>query len=135
MNNTRRAFQMTVAASGAVLTSAAHTQAKLDEKDARAVALCYVAEATKTDNQPDTQRFPNCAAGQVCTDCALYQGKPADTWRGCPWFFGKQVAGKGWCGACQVGLTMHKLLTLPDGGDVDTPAGRIVGAVTVCRHV
>jgi hypothetical protein len=35
----------------------------------------------------------------VCTNCALYQGKPTDPWGGCPLFAGKQVAGKGWCTA------------------------------------
>ena len=39
------------------------------------------------------------AAGQVCSNCALYQGKPTDAAGGCPLFAGKQVAGKGWCSA------------------------------------
>ena len=64
MNNTRRTFLMTLAASSAALTSAAHAQAKLDEKDAQALALGYVADATKTD----TQKYPKYAAGQNCGD-------------------------------------------------------------------
>ena len=95
MNNTRRTFLMTLAASSAALASTAQAQAKLDEKDPQAVALGYVADATKTD----TKKVPKYAAGQVCTNCALFQGKAADAWGGCPLFAGKQVAGKGWCSA------------------------------------
>ena len=95
MNNTRRTFLMTLAASGATLASTAHAQAMLDEKDPQAVALGYVADATKTD----TKKFPKYAAGQVCSNCALFQGKAADAAGGCPLFAGKQVAGKGWCSA------------------------------------
>ena len=95
MINTRRTFLMTVAAGGAALASAAHAQAKLDEKDPQAMALGYVADATKAD----AKKFPKYAAGQNCINCALYQGKPADVAGGCPLFAGKQVAGKGWCSA------------------------------------
>ena len=95
MINTRRTFLMTLAASGAALASAAHAQAKLDEKDPQAVALGYVADASKAD----TKKYPKYAAGQNCANCALYQGKPADVLGGCPLFAGKQVAGKGWCSA------------------------------------
>ena len=95
MNNTRRTFLMTLAASGAALASTAQAQSMLDEKDPQAVALGYVADATKTD----TKKFPKYAAGQVCTNCALFQGKAADASGGCPLFAGKQVAGKGWCSA------------------------------------
>ena len=95
MNNTRRTFLVTLAASSAALSSAAHAQAKLDEKDAQALALGYVAEATKTD----TKKYPKYAAGQNCANCVLYQGKAADAAGLCPLFAGKQVAGKGWCSA------------------------------------
>ena len=95
MINTRRTFLMTLAASGAALASAAHAQAKLDEKDPQAVALGYVADASKAD----TKKFPKYAAGQNCANCALYQGKATDAFGGCPLFAGKQVAGKGWCSA------------------------------------
>ena len=95
MNNTRRTFMMTIAAGSAALATAAHAQAKLDEKDPQAVALGYVADATKTD----VKKYPKYAAGQVCHNRALFQGKPADAAGGCPLFAGKQVAGKGWCSA------------------------------------
>lgn len=95
MSNTRRTFLMTLAAGGAAMTTAAQGQEKLDEKAPQAVALAYVADATKTD----PKKQPKYVAGQVCTNCALYQGKATDAWAGCPLFAGKQVAGKGWCSA------------------------------------
>ena len=95
MNNTRRTFLMTLAAGSAALSTAAQSQDKLDEKASQAIALAYVADATKTDDK----KQPKYAAGQVCANCALYQGKAADAWGGCPLFAGKQVAAKGWCSA------------------------------------
>jgi hypothetical protein len=95
MNNTRRTFLLTVAASGAALSTAAQAQAKLDEKDPQAVGLGYVADTTKAD----TKKYPKHAASQNCGNCALYQGKAGDAAGGCPLFAGKQVAAKGWCSA------------------------------------
>ena len=95
MNNTRRTFFFALAAGGSMLSTAAKSQAKLDEKDPQAVALGYFADATKTD----TKKFPKYAAGQVCTNCALYQGKASDAAGVCPLFAGKQVSGSGWCSA------------------------------------
>lgn len=95
MKTTRRTFLMTVAAGSAAIAPAARAQARLDEKDSQALALGYAADATKVDGK----KFPKYAAGQVCTNCALYQGKASDPWAGCPLFPGKQVAGKGWCNA------------------------------------
>ena len=91
----RRVFLMTLAASGAALATGAQAQALLDEKDAQAIALGYVADAKRVD----TKKFPKFAAGQNCSNCALYQGKPTDKAAGCPLFAGKQVAGAGWCSA------------------------------------
>ena len=91
----RRVFLMTLAASGAALASSVQAQALLDEKDAQAVALGYVADAKRVD----TKKFPKFAAGQNCTNCALYQGKATDKAGGCPLFGAKQVAGAGWCSA------------------------------------
>jgi hypothetical protein len=67
----------------------------LAEADAQAKALGYVADAAKADKV----KFPKFAAGQACTNCALFQGKAGDAAGGCPLFAGKQVAGKGWCSA------------------------------------
>ena len=91
----RRVFLMTLAATGSVLATGARAQAMVDEKDAQAVALGYVADAKRVD----TKKFPKFVAGQNCTNCALYQGKATDKAGGCPLFAAKQVAGPGWCSA------------------------------------
>ncbi len=91
----RRVFMLALATSGTVLATGAQAQAMVDEKDAQAAALGYVADAKRVD----TKKFPKYAAGQMCSNCALYQGKPADKAGGCPLFAGKQVAGPGWCSA------------------------------------
>jgi hypothetical protein len=95
MSTSRRIFLMTVSAGAAGFSLGAHAQAKVDEKDPQAAALGYVSDATKAD----AKKFPKYAAGQMCGNCALYQGKPADAAGGCPLFAGKQVASKGWCSA------------------------------------
>lgn len=66
---------------------------KLDEKDAQAVALGYVEDATKAD----TTRFKNYVAGNQCSNCTLYQGKADETAGPCSLFAGKNVMAKGWC--------------------------------------
>ena len=93
----RRVFLMQVAACGSVLGAGAvqAQAAKVDEKDPQAVALGYVADAKRVD----TKRFPKFVAGQVCSNCSLYQGKPTDKAAACALFPGKLVAGPGWCSA------------------------------------
>ena len=81
---------MTLAAGGSVLTTSANAQAKADEKDPQSVALGYVADATKTD----TKKYPKYAAGQVCTNCALYQGKASYAWGGCPLLLASKLQAK-----------------------------------------
>ena len=95
--NSRRVFMMqTIAGFAAVGTVLqAKAQAVLAESDAQAVALAYKADATKVDKS----KQPKYAAGQVCSNCALYQGKAGSATGGCPLFGAKQVAGKGWCNA------------------------------------
>jgi hypothetical protein len=95
MTMQRRVFLMTLAASGTVLGTAVQAQAMVDEKDPAAAGLGYVADAKKAD----AKKFPKYAAGQNCTNCALYQGKATDKAAACPLFAGKQVAGPGWCSA------------------------------------
>lgn len=93
----RREFMIQVAlGSTALLASQVHAAAPmLAETDPQAGALGYKADASKVDKA----KFPKYAAGQLCSNCALYQGKAADAAGGCPLFAGKQVAGKGWCSA------------------------------------
>jgi hypothetical protein len=93
----RRTFVIqTVVGAGALTAAlAAKAQATLAESDAQATALGYKADATKTDKT----KYPKYAAGQVCHNCALFQGKATDKAGGCPLFAGKQVSANGWCSA------------------------------------
>jgi hypothetical protein len=91
----RRVFLVTLAASGATLATGANAQSLLDEKDAQAAALGYVADAARVDKK----KYPKFVAGQNCANCALFQAKPGDKAGGCPLFAGKQVAAAGWCNA------------------------------------
>ncbi|MCW5632809.1 MAG: high-potential iron-sulfur protein [Rubrivivax sp.] len=94
----RRRFIQIVPVAGAALLGAHTASAQADmvsEKDPQAVALGYVADATKADKA----KFKQYAAGQTCFNCALYQGKATDAVAGCPLFGTKKVAGKGWCSA------------------------------------
>ena len=97
MTTTRRIFMLTVAATGAALTTQfAVAQAKMvDEKDPQAAGLGYVADTTKVD----AKKYPNHAPTQLCGNCALFQGKATEVAGNCPLFAGKQVATKGWCSA------------------------------------
>ncbi|MBU3738732.1 MAG: iron permease [Rhodoferax sp.] len=91
----RRVFMMQVTLGGTALLAGQAMAAgpMVAENDAQATALGYKADATKVDKA----KFPKYAAGQNCSNCALFQGKAADAAGGCPLFAGKQVAGKGWC--------------------------------------
>lgn len=93
----RRQFVIHVAATGTALYAgqALAQLAPLAEADPQATALGYKADTTKVDKA----KFPKHEASQACSNCALYQGKPADAAGGCPLFAGKQVAAKGWCSA------------------------------------
>jgi hypothetical protein len=97
MNNSRRQF-MILSAAGActlVLNSKVQAQATVAETDPQAAALGYKSDATKVDKA----KFAKYAAGQQCSNCALFQGKADASAGGCSLFAGKQVAGKGWCSA------------------------------------
>lgn len=95
----RRTFILhSVAGTGALAVAATvHAQAQpmVAETDPTATALGYKADATKVDKAKN----PKYAAGQLCNNCALYQGKATDKAAACPLFAGKQVAGAGWCSA------------------------------------
>ena len=94
----RRVFMMqtiSVAGVAALATTVSAQAAMVNEADPQAVGLSYKADATKVDKA----KQPKYAAGQICGNCALFQGKATDAAGGCPLFAGKQVAGKGWCSA------------------------------------
>ena len=98
-NPSRRAFVMTVVAGGSALAASrvsAQTAAPaLSPTDPQAVALGYNPDNTKVDKAKYAQHV----AGQMCSGCNFFQGKPADAMGPCQLFAGKQVAGKGWCTA------------------------------------
>ncbi len=100
MNSSRRVFVIRSVATGAAVAASPllFAQAKpamLDEKDATAVALGYVADTAKADQK----KFPKHDKAQNCGNCAIFIGKATDPAGGCPLFAGKQVATKGWCSA------------------------------------
>jgi len=93
----RRTFLIAASAIGtAALSTRAVAQAPMvDPASPQAVALGYYADTKKVD----AKKWPKHQATQLCSNCALYQGKPTDKAAACPLFAGKQVAGPGWCSA------------------------------------
>ncbi len=73
--------------------AAAGNMPQLAEDDPQAKSLSYVHEASTVD----TAKQPRYQSGQVCSNCALYQGKGTDEWAGCSIFPGKLVKSSGWC--------------------------------------
>ena len=64
----------------------------LDPADPAAVALGYVAVASKVDSA----KYKTYIAGSACSNCALFGGKAGDAAGPCPLFPGKQVSAAGW---------------------------------------
>jgi hypothetical protein len=95
MSNRREFLVLCSFGSAALLSTQAHAQAMVADADPQASALGYKADGTKTDKT----KFPKYAAGQQCSNCALFQGKASDKAGACPLFAGKQVAAAGWCSA------------------------------------
>ena len=100
MKSNRRTFVIQSVMSAGILATTRLAQAQapaalVQDSDPQAVALGYKSDATKADKA----KYPKYAAGQQCSNCALYQGKPADAAGGCPLFAGKQVSAKAWCSA------------------------------------
>lgn len=91
----RRFIRILPAAGTLVMAGASHAQATVDEKDATAVGVGYVSDATKADKA----KYPRYAAGQQCSTCALFQGAAGAASGPCPIFAGKAVSAKGWCSA------------------------------------
>ena len=98
MSNRRTFIQtaaVTLVGAAGLSRQALAQPARLEEADPTAAALGYRHDASKVDKA----RFPKYAAGQVCSSCALFQGKASEAWAPCAAFGGKLVAGKGWCSA------------------------------------
>lgn len=96
MTTRRRMLRVLTLIPVAVAISPAGAQpAQLAETDPQAVALGYRHDATKVD----ATKYTAWAAGRVCGNCQLFQGKPSDPWAPCGAFGGKLVNAKGWCTA------------------------------------
>jgi len=99
MQHKRRTFLIGAAGAASALAASRFTFAQggtpLSESAPQAQALGYKADATKADKA----KFPKYAAGQTCSTCQLYQGKPTDAAGPCPLYQNKLVASKGWCSA------------------------------------
>jgi hypothetical protein len=97
MSFSRRAFME----NGAILVAAACASSvawsdsapMLSEADPTAAALGYRANASSVDKA----KFPQYAAGQSCSNCAVYQGAAGASSGACPIFAGKVVSSTGWC--------------------------------------
>jgi len=95
-NPSRRAFVMCVVAGSSALAAsqvAAQAAGPVSETEPQAVALGFKTDTTKVDKA----KFPKHEASQVCSNCALFQGKPADASGPCALFSMKTVPAKGWC--------------------------------------
>jgi hypothetical protein len=97
MSLSRRTFIET----GAILFAAAGVSSvawpdsapMVSESDPTAVGLGYKANAASVDKA----KFPQYAAGQSCSSCALYQGAAGASSGPCAIFAGKSVSATGWC--------------------------------------
>jgi hypothetical protein len=93
---TRRRFISLIPVVSLGASTLARADAPLvDPKDPTAVQLGYVADANKVDKT----KYPKYAAGQECSNCALYQGAAGSSQGPCPLYQNKQVLAKGWCSA------------------------------------
>jgi High potential iron-sulfur protein len=97
MRLSRRAFLensvIAVAAVGVSSVALADSSPMLSESDPIAVALGYKANASTVDKA----KFTQYAAGQSCSNCALYMGAAGASSGPCTIYAGKSVSATGWC--------------------------------------
>ena len=74
-------------------TAGAAALPALDPNDPTAKALGFVADAGKVDASANPTFKPT----QKCSNCAQFQGKPADATAACNIFAGHSVPAGGWC--------------------------------------
>jgi hypothetical protein len=90
-----KGFVLLCGAAGA-LAPTVQAQAQLPHlsaDDPTAKALGYVEDAKTVDKKKHT----NYVAGQMCSNCLQFQGKPGDAYAACNIFAGKAVNANGWC--------------------------------------
>ena len=68
---------------------------KLSEDNPQAKALGYRHDA----QQVDASNYPRYQAGQLCSNCSLFQASSGDAWGGCSIFPNHLVNADGWCSA------------------------------------
>jgi hypothetical protein len=97
MSLSRRAFiengVLVIAAVGVSSVALADSAPMLSESDPTAAALGYKANASAVDKA----KFPQYAAGQSCSNCALYKGTAGASSGPCTIYAGKSVSSAGWC--------------------------------------
>jgi len=97
MSLSRRAFMensaLMIAAAGISSVAWSDSAPMLSESDPTASALGYKANASAVD----ATKYPQYAAGQSCSSCALYQGAAGTSSGPCAIFPGKAVSSNGWC--------------------------------------
>jgi hypothetical protein len=98
MKTDRRIFVIhsTIGLASLVVASSSFAMAGpvTDEKDPKAEALGYRADAVKVD----TAKYPAYAAGQSCGGCSNFKGSPGIAAGPCP-RMPKPVMAAGWCSA------------------------------------
>jgi hypothetical protein len=97
MSLSRRAFiensVIVIAAIGVSSVEPADSAPMLSESDPTAAALGYKTNASTVNKA----KFPQYAAGQSCSTCALYQGAAGAPSGPCTIYAGKSVSSSGWC--------------------------------------
>src|ERR1700677_4216745 len=97
MSISRRAFiengTILIAAAGISSVAWADSAQTLSESDPTAAALGYKTNASSVDKA----KFPQYAAGQSCSNCALYLGAAGSSSGPCTIYAGKIVSATGWC--------------------------------------
>jgi High potential iron-sulfur protein len=97
MSLSRRAFiensAIMIASAGISSVAWSDSLPMLSESDPVATGLGYKADASTVDKA----KFPQYAAGQTCSNCALYQGAAGSSSGACAIYAGKAVSAKGWC--------------------------------------
>ena len=91
---TRREFiKFTAVIPGVLILKDANAQSPVNESDPQAAALGYRNLASNVDS-----KFKKYAAGQSCSNCALFSKAGGSLGR-CPLFANKCVSASGWCRA------------------------------------
>jgi High potential iron-sulfur protein len=97
MSISRRTFignsVIVIATVGVSSVALADPAPMLSESDPTAAALGYKANASTVDKA----KFPQYAAGQSCSNCALYKGTAGASSGPCTIYAGKSVSSAGWC--------------------------------------